>query len=305
MEHTSDGLTLWYGDDRTPIPSASVAANEPICVTVGVRPGGVGNHVDVEYRIDGGPIRLLPSTLVKSGGLQGPQFFKAVFPYLSPGSTVEYTPILRSLGRRVGPPLGRGTPESFSVLPSGGAARGERPAPSHADPLRTPHAPRQELRPPFAHSLDRLAQVRASLAPPQVIGATPDGLRVHFQITGGRILGDRFKARVEGGGGDSLRIRQDGTGIVAVRTMLRTDDGAVVYTEYSGVLDLGPDGFHAALRGDYPSHPQVYLAPRFVCASPDYAWLNRLQCLGIGYVTMAQREVNYDLYVMRLSGEAP
>jgi geranylgeranyl diphosphate synthase, type II len=43
-------------------------------------------------------------------------------------------------------------------------------------------------------------------------------------------------------------------GIVAVRTTLRTDDGAVVYTEYSGVLDLGEDGYRRATAGHF-IHP--------------------------------------------------
>ena len=96
-------------------------------------------------------------------------------------------------------------------------------------------------------------------------------------------------------------FEEDGTAIVAVRATLRTDDGARVFTEYSGVLDLGQDGYQNALKGDFPPRPRVYLAPRFVCASPAYRWLNRLQCMGIGYVTMADLEVNYDLYAMRLT----
>ena len=98
-----------------------------------------------------------------------------------------------------------------------------------------------------------------------------------------------------------MRIREDGTAIVAVKATLRTDDGARVFTEYSGVLELGQNGYQNALKGDFPPRPQVYLAPRFVCASPAYRWLNRLQCMGIGYVTMADLEVNYDLYAMRLT----
>ena len=173
-------------------------------------------------------------------------------------------------------------PSSFSVLPA-------------------PQASRPDLRPPFRHTLERLAQVQAFLAQGDVIGPTPDGLRINFLITGGRIVGERFNATVEAGGADALRIREDGTAIVAVKATLRTDDGARVFTEYSGVLDLGQNGYQNALKGDFPPRPQVYLAPRFVCASPAYRWLNRLQCMGIGYVTMADLEVNYDLYAMRLT----
>ena len=91
--------------------------------------------------------------------------------------------------------------------------------------------------------------------------------------------------------------------ITAIRTTLITDDGARVFAEYSGVFDLGEDGYRNALQGRFAPRPPVYLTPRFVSASPAYGWLNRLQCVGIGYVTMADLEINYDLYAMRLNDE--
>ena len=80
-------------------------------------------------------------------------------------------------------------PSSFSVLPAPQASR--------------------DLRPPFLYTLERLAQVQAFLAQGDVIGPTPDGLRINFLITGGRIVGERFNATVEGGGADALRVRRD------------------------------------------------------------------------------------------------
>jgi hypothetical protein len=298
LEHSGDGLTLWYGTDDTPAPFGHVQCGSPVSLTVGVRPANLTNSVDVEYRVNGGPKRLLFSRLLKGESAAG-QLFRAVFPYLPPGSTVEYAPILRSLGRRIGWPLGSISPSSFSVLPAA-QSRGHAHKDTSSATSAVSKATRPELRQRFPYTLERLGQVRASLAPAEVIGQTPDGLRVNFRITGGEIIGERFNATVETGGADALRIREDGTAIVAVRTTLRTDDGARVFTEYSGVLDLGENGFHKALRGEFPPKPKVYLAPRFVSASPAYSWLNRLQCMGIGYVTMADLEVNYDLYVMHL-----
>jgi hypothetical protein len=262
------------------------------------------NAMEVEYRVDGGPKRVLQSTLVRDALADNAQFFRAVFPYVPPGSTVEYAPILRSLGRRIGAPLGSQGLPSFIEQPltstfSQPAAAGPPP------PVFNPTERQQVLPDPFPYTLERLARVHCRLAHPEIIGVTPDGLRVNFQIIEGRIVGDRFKATVESGGGDALRIRDDGTAIVAVRTTLMTDDGARVFTEYSGVLELGEDGYHNALTGHFPRKPQVYLAPRFVCASPAYRWLNRLQCMGIGFVTMPELEVDYDLYAMRLVDACP
>lgn len=189
---------------------------------------------------------------------------------------------------------------SVSVLPAA-QPYGEMPVSTPRATAVVSKAARPELRRPFPYTLELLAQVKASLAQGERIGPTPDGFRVNFPITGGRIVGKRFNATVEGGGAHALRIREDGTAIVAVKATLRTDDGARVFTEYSGVLDLGENGYQDALNGHFPPRPQLHLAPRFVCASPAYGWLNRLQCLGIGYVTMADLDVNYDLYAMRLT----
>ena len=302
MEHRGDGLTLWYGDDETPVPSGQVSADPPVSVTMGVRPASLANAIDVEYRINGGPKRLLQSRAVRYSAADNAQFFQAVFPYLPPGSTVEYAPILRSLGRRIGSPLGLSGAPSFSVLPARSAYSQQRVEVQPARSIDSP-APRSELREQFPYTLERLARVYCTLAQPEVIGATPDGLRVNFGILEGRVVGDRLNATIEGGGADALRIRKDGAAIVAVRTTLMTHDGVRLFAEYSGVLDLGENGFENALAGHFPKKPQVHLAPRFVSASPAYGWLNRLQCMGIGYVTMPALKVDYDLYTMRLTGE--
>lgn len=301
MQYRDDGLTLWYGDSETPAPSRLVQPDSRVSITVGVRPAHLTNAVEVEYRINGGLTRTLQSSIVREDFPGGAQFFRSVFPYLPPGSHVDYAPILRTLGRRIGTPLGQHAPSSFSVAPSPQQVASRAHAARQVAAENAPGTSRPDRRQPFPYTLVRLAQVQASLAPPQVIGMTPDGLRINFAITGGRITGDRLNATVEEGGADCLRIREDGTGIVAVRTTIRTDDAAIVYTEYSGVLDLGEDGYRRAVAGHFPQRPRVHLAPRFLCGAPAYAWLNRLQCVGIGYVTMADLEVNYDLYAMHLA----
>jgi hypothetical protein len=223
--------------------------------------------------------------------------------------TGRYTGLLQddreSLRTLVQLTVGPDRASSVSVLP-GTPPHGD--ALAMAPPPQRPHvvskALQAELRKPFEYTLVHLAQVKASLAKREVIGPTPNGLRINFLITGGRIEGERFNATFDGGGADALRVREDGIAIAAIRTTLTTDDGARVFTEYSGVLDLGADGYENALRGTLPPRPPVYLVPRFLCGSPAYAWLNRLQCVGIGYVTMADLEINFDLYAMRLSDAA-
>lgn len=121
---------------------------------------------------------------------------------------------------------------------------------------------------------------------PEVIGVTPAGLKVDWFITGGTVAGPKLNARVRAEGGDWMTIRTDGIGVLGIRATLETSDGALIYTTYSGVFDLGEDGYQNFLEKRWPSTPPVRSAPMFLTAHPKYAWRNRLQCLGVGVVYM-------------------
>ena len=96
-----------------------------------------------------------------------------------------------------------------------------------------------------------------------------------------------------------LRVRPGGVGVLDVRATLRTHDGALIYAAYQGVMDLGPDGYRAALTGNLPAKAAIQAAPRFLTAHPDYLWLNRLQCLNVGVADFAAHTVSYDTYAVR------
>ncbi len=88
--------------------------------------------------------------------------------------------------------------------------------------------------------------------------------------------------------------------ILDVRITIETDDGALIYSTYSGVADLGEDGYQAFLRGEPPpSGTAIHIVPRYHTSHPDYRWLNRLQCVGIGQAFMERGEVRYDIYAVR------
>ncbi len=108
--------------------------------------------------------------------------------------------------------------------------------------------------------------------------------------------GERLKGAVLPVGADWLLIRRDGIGVVDVRATMKTDDGALLYVSYGGLLDLGPDGYEKFLRGELPPEIPIRTAPRFQTSHPDYLWLNRLQCFGAGVVEPAKGLVSYDLY---------
>lgn len=134
--------------------------------------------------------------------------------------------------------------------------------------------------------------------PPEIIGETPEGIRVNFYVTGGEVTGDRLNGTVLPVGGDWLTLRRDGVGILDVRATIETDDGALIYVTYTGILETGEDGYQRFLEGDLPKAPTIRGAPRFLTAHPDYLWLNRLQCINIGEANLEDYVVNYDLFAL-------
>ena len=101
-------------------------------------------------------------------------------------------------------------------------------------------------------------------------------------------------------GGDWLTLRTDGVVIVDVCLTIETHDGALIYASYQGAIDFGEDGYQKIIEQALPPMVRkIRTAPRFQTAHPNYQWLNRLQCLGIGQ-TDPERPgaVHYDVYAV-------
>lgn len=151
------------------------------------------------------------------------------------------------------------------------------------------------------YTLEHLFSYRLGLhLPPEVIGPTPEGLRVNFYLAGGEISGPRLRGRILPVGADWLLVRSDGVGVLDLRTTFETEDGALIHAPFSAVIDLGEDGYHALLRGELaPDGTSFRSVPRYLTAHPDYAWLNRVQCVGIGQVFPSKAEARCDVYALR------
>lgn len=283
-EYSENGLAMWWDTADAPAPSGTVSAGETARVTVGVRPPGPANTLTVRYRVDEGRERELRGYPRPFGSRADRQYLVADFPALPGGSVVSWLPEIACAGRRADPARGGHPPRTFVVARPDTPA-GKPPPPAAADA-------------PFPYTMERVARVAVPLdRHPQVVGETPDGLRINFYLgRGGRAAGPRFEATVDHHGGDWMRIRPDGVGIVDLRATFLTPDGAVIVADYSGTFELGEDGYRNALANRFPSRPRVQLAPRLLTASARYAWMNRLQFIGLGYVEMDRLLVRYDLY---------
>ena len=286
MEFQADGLRLWYGTPDAPAPQGTVAPGKPVVLTLGVSPAHPSTTTAVRYRVDDGPELALRARLLRTDYVGSRHYFQATFPYLAPGSAVAYGPVVGCAGRRAGVAPSGPLPSSFVVAP-------DTLRPSAAAPVYSGHSARQ----PIPYGMEYLAHTELQLAArPEVIGDTPDGLHLDFPLQGGTTQGPRLNGTYGSLGGDWLRVRTDGVGIPDVHATLRTADGALVMLEASGKVDFGPDGYANAGKGKFPPRPRLTFSIEFLTAAPAYEWLNRTQCVGIGYVMMSELRVHYDLY---------
>jgi ketosteroid isomerase-like protein len=122
----------------------------------------------------------------------------------------------------------------------------------------------------------------------QDLGTTPSGQRRIVVVKGGSFAGPRLRGRVLPGGGDWLLVRTDGSRRLDVRGTLETDDGALIYGSYLGVIRGTPDD---------PSTYYFRTAPLFETAAPRYAWLNHV--LAVGYGWRGEGRIGYSVYAIR------
>lgn len=110
----------------------------------------------------------------------------------------------------------------------------------------------------------------------------PEGTKIIVTITGGTITGDKVNGViVANSGGDWVSVGATGAMRIDVRFTILTDDEAIIYVSYKGVLQG-----RRALCG-----------PLFETGDERYAWLNTSQGIGIGESN--ESGVDYDFYLLR------
>lgn len=148
------------------------------------------------------------------------------------------------------------------------------------------------------YSLNYLFSYHLRLHPPEMIGAVPDGIRANAYVAEGTLSGEKVNGILRANGGDWVNIRTDGVAITDVRGTIETSDGALIYLSYTGVMDLGEDGYAEFANGQPPPTARIYTTPRLQTAHPNYRWLNRLQCVGIAEISFETFEADFDVYAM-------
>ena len=100
-------------------------------------------------------------------------------------------------------------------------------------------------------------------------------------VTGGSFSGPRVKGTVRDGGADWI-TQVSGHSSLDVRITLDTDDGAVIYMTYKGVVVPNDNGLYWRVT------------PVFNTSSEKYDWLNHIVC--VGKSKQIEGKVAYDIF---------
>ncbi len=137
-----------------------------------------------------------------------------------------------------------------------------------------------------APELEYVGTYEAMVKPPLEVDG-PFGMRQILEVVGGE-----FRAASGGrgelltGSGDWLLVGDDGYARLDVRAQVRMDDGAILFVQYFGVLEMNETVQDALANGTATDFDDQYFRtnPRFEVSDPNYAWLQQGLFVGQGRV---------------------
>lgn len=294
-----DGSSLWWGTSESSIIPMTVTPGSDLPLTVLVSPVKPGHSVCVQFRVNRGPIQQVTAVSahhqVSTHAAMRATTFHASIP-AQPSGEIELLPVLHYAGQPISPGLQDGVRSLRYRIEPGFAT----PDPSVGNPSGDPAGHGQlamEAMPRWRWETNFLGALTVK-ARKESVGPTPDGLRITWHVVEGTYRGPGIKGIVLPGGGDWMRIRKDGIGIVDVRACLKTESGAMIYTSYGGICDFGPNGYERALRDEFDPLPPCVVTPTYATSDDRLEWINRAQCLGVGRIDMNKLEVQFDEYLV-------
>lgn len=128
------------------------------------------------------------------------------------------------------------------------------------------------------------ADANVVVAPPQVVGQGPRGVRRLIPILGGEFKGEGWHARVVQGGADFQLIVSDTLTELDARYMLELDGGDKIYVQNRAIRSGPPELMARIARGEVVDPSAIYFrcSPTFETASPALRWINERMFVGAG-----------------------
>ncbi len=145
-----------------------------------------------------------------------------------------------------------------------------------------------------------LMTVYAPLDPPQQIDNT---LFIYNVRDGGWAKGPKISGTLLAPAADWLRVMPGGSLRLDVRGTLKTDDGALIYLAYNGIISHSKESWDRMMKGEVLTSKDHYFitAPTMQTSAEKYAWLNHVQCIGKIVEVKGGEDsfVKYDIYIVR------
>jgi len=129
------------------------------------------------------------------------------------------------------------------------------------------------------------------------IGPAPDEIILHYVIASGTFHGARLRlSAIPNCGVEWTRIGGDGVMVLESRQVLRSPSGDLVCASFSGIYDLGDDGYVDALGDALTSKVVAEVVIRFQTGAKTYRWLNRELFIGRGQRDFAARTLGLRIF---------
>ena len=241
-------------------------------VIVTVARAALGAKVFIDAHTPGGPTERVRALALPAAPEATERAYRALLPPSWVGKDRFYVPLVVADGQEI-----RGEP----LRPPDGTA--SVVAPSTDGAMAFP-------------AMEFIAHVEARLTNITKFGATPDGVQFAYYITEGTWIGPRIRAFYRAEGGDWITVRRDGVAIPNARATLEADDGALLYYQLTGTIDLGANGYARVLANDLPNVASLSVVAKVATSSERFSWLNRLTLVGAGLVKLTTGTVVYDIY---------
>lgn len=122
---------------------------------------------------------------------------------------------------------------------------------------------------------------------------------------GGWVKGPGISGKFVAPGGDWITVTPAGVARLDARIVIETDDGALIYMTYGGIVVSSKEAGEALGRGEVVTDktwPYFVIAPTFRTSSEKYDWLNKVQAVGKMVELKRGGEdsyVKYDVFIVR------
>jgi len=117
------------------------------------------------------------------------------------------------------------------------------------------------------------------------VGPSKFGSRRVVNLIGGTFKGPKIKGEIPPGGTSIYVDRPDGVTAIEAEYVLKTDDGAIIFTRNTGLVVPMPDG-----------PPYIRATASFEAPIGPYDWLNKALFLGVAHPNQAAQTSNLRIY---------